>query len=118
VLGGETGLVYSAVAMGLCLLPSVVTMVAADWSFRQAPDLQLAIILGGTGVRMGFVLGVGLLLYYLVPFFAQPSFWIWLLIYYLLTLALEVVLVVRERSAAQKAGQTASMTPAPMSKNN
>jgi len=97
---GDTALVYSAVAVVLCLVPAAVTMLWAGWAFRQSPEQQLLMLLGGTGVRMGVVLGAGLVLTMFVPFFGQPSFWLWLLLFYLITLALEVVLVVKGRPAS------------------
>jgi hypothetical protein len=98
--GGETALVYSTVAVALCLVPTAATMLWAGWAFRQSPEQQLAMLLGGTGVRMGVVLGAGLVLTSFVPLFGQPSFWLWLLAFYLITLTLEVVLVVRGRPAS------------------
>jgi hypothetical protein len=75
-------------------------MLWAGWAFRQSPEQQLLMLLGGTGVRLGVVLGAGLVLTTFVPFFGQPSFWLWLLVFYLITLALEVVLVVKGQPAS------------------
>jgi hypothetical protein len=68
-------------------------------------------VLGGTGMRMGVVLGAGLLLYSFVPLFAQQAFWVWLLVFYLLTLAVEMVLVVKGNTEAEQP-QGASSRPA------
>jgi hypothetical protein len=97
---GQPAVIYSAVAVGLCLMPTVLTMVWAGWALRQSPEQQLFMVLGGAGLRMGVVLGAGLVLHSLVPYFEQPSFWVWLLGFYLLTLTLEMVLVVRSRPAS------------------
>jgi hypothetical protein len=59
----------------------------------RSADQQLLLVLGGTGVRLLFVLGFGLGIYGTIPYFQQPSFWIWLLVFYLFTLALETVLL-------------------------
>jgi hypothetical protein len=48
---------------------------------------------------MVFVLGGGLLLYSLVPYFQQTGFWIWLLVFYLFTLTVEVGLLRAEQAA-------------------
>jgi hypothetical protein len=101
LLGGEEALAHSAVALILCIVPTTATLLWAEWTTRQSPEQQLTMVLGGTGIRLGLVMGVGLLLYTLVPFFGKQSFWIWLLIFYLFTLALEMVLVVRSWSAAE-----------------
>jgi tRNA(Ile)-lysidine synthetase-like protein len=101
ILGGDSALVLSAVAVALCLVPTTLTLMWADWAYSQSPEQQLTMVLGATGVRMGIVLGVGLLLYTLVPFFEQQSFWLWLLAFYLLSLALERVLVVKGKTATE-----------------
>jgi hypothetical protein len=53
-------------------------------------------VMGGTGVRMFFVLGFGLLLAYNVRVFLEhpKTFWFWVLIFYLVTLTLEVTIIV------------------------
>jgi hypothetical protein len=108
-------LVCSLAALALCLVPSVLTFLWANWGLQQAPDQQLAAVLGGTGVRMFFVLGVGLLLSTTVPYLReyQLTFWLWVLLYYLATLALEIVLLMWAQAAAPKANQTGSPTPPP-----
>lgn len=95
LLWGASALVYSSAAFGLCLLPAALTMLWAGWAFNQTPDQQLTMVLGGTGVRMFLVLGAGMILYFAVPYFRQPGFWLWLLVAYLLTLTIEVVLIVK-----------------------
>jgi hypothetical protein len=97
---GDAALVYSAVAVALCLVPTAATMLWAGWALRESPEQQLVMLLGGTGVRMGVVLGAGLILTSFVPYFGRQSFWLWLLVFYLITLTLEVVLVVGGRPAS------------------
>jgi hypothetical protein len=104
------------VAVALCLLPASATMLWAHWAYRRAPEQQLWMVLGGGGVRMGVVLGVGLGLYVLVPYFNDPGFWVWLLLFYLLTLALEVVLVVRGQTGDDE--RPAASPSLPLPKNN
>src|SRR5262249_36476875 len=85
-LGGEPVLLprvilYSAVAVCLCLVPTVATLFWAGRSAQQAPPQQLLVMLVGTGIRLAFVLGVGLILYSQVPAFeGRPSFWAWVLV--------------------------------------
>ena len=111
LLGGDAGLVYTVVAVGLCLVPTALTLLWAEWANQQSPEQQLTMVLGGTGIRMGIVMGVGLLLYVLVPYFQQPGFWLWLLVFYLFTLALEIVLVVSGRSAVERQQGPVSARP-------
>ena len=92
-LGGQEATVYSLVALVLCLVPTSLTLVWASQADPRSADQQMRLVLGGTAVRMLFALGVGLGLYLAVPYFQQQTFWIWLLIFYLFTLSLEMVLL-------------------------
>jgi hypothetical protein len=107
-------LVSSLAAMLLCLIPTTLTLLWSSWGLKQTPDQQLAVVLGGTGIRMFFVLGLGLLLSQSVPLLRERQiiFWVWLLIYYLATLALEMVLLVRAQALTRAQG-TGSPTSLP-----
>jgi len=85
---------FCLIGAGLCLIPTVATLIWASGTADRNPESRLLIVLGGTAVRMALVLGVGLLLYYMVPGFERMSFWIVILIFYLLTLGLEVWILV------------------------
>jgi len=91
---GAAMYVFSAVAAGLCLLPTVAVLL---WAERALGNLSPQLImLGGTGLRMAAALGAGGALYLGVPYFAEQgplAFWGWLLVYYLWTLALEVAVL-------------------------
>jgi hypothetical protein len=100
--GGDEALLYSTVAFVLCLLPAAGTLVWFEWASKQSTEQQLLTILGGTGLRMVIVLGVGLALYTLVPVFGRSSFWVWILLFYLLTLAFEIVLLAGTRPVTQR----------------
>ena len=93
-LGGEHAVLFATVALLLCLVPTVVTLVWTRWAAQQSAEQQMVAVLGGTGVRMGVVLASGLILYRWVPSFAHMSFLFWLLVFYLVTLALEVTLLI------------------------
>lgn len=90
----EVALTFSGVAALLCLLPALGTLAWSAWGQQHSPEQQLYAALGGSGIRMFFVLGAGMLLTNL-PYFQQPGFWMWVLAFYLFTLLLEVVLVLR-----------------------
>src|SRR6516162_668212 len=94
-LWGESAAVFFGVGILLCLIPTALTMVWAKWALDRSAEQQLLMVLGGTGVRLFFVLTSGLLLYFLVPYFqGHQSFWVWILVAYLFTLVLEVSLIV------------------------
>jgi hypothetical protein len=81
---------FCLIGAGLCLVPTVATLVWASAAADRNPESRLLIVLGGTAVRLALVLGLGLLLYYTVPGFERMSFWIVILVFYLFTLGLEV----------------------------
>jgi hypothetical protein len=96
--GGDGAIILSGTALLLCLVPTVATLMWAAWSLRKHSEQQLTMILGGTGLRMFFVLGAALLISRVVPYYQeQTSFWIWLLVFYLITLALEMGLMLTLR---------------------
>jgi hypothetical protein len=98
LLGGEVGVAYSAFAASLCLAPALATMAAAEWAFRRSPDLFFLLVFGGTGVRMFVVLGVALAVRHNLPYFQQGGYWLWVLVCYLITLALETTLLLAGRT--------------------
>lgn len=92
--GGDAALVYSATAVALCLIPAIITMAWMELA-AFGPEQKLTAGLGGTGLRMAFVLGATFLLQRTFPYYRdQDSFWIWVLVIYLFTLALEITLLV------------------------
>ena len=96
--GGDPAVVFVGTGLLLCLLPAAATLVWGERALRQSPDRQLILVLGGTGVRMAFVLLAGWTLYRWVPYYHQQSgFLIWLLVCYLFTLALDVTLLLAGR---------------------
>ena len=99
-LGGDDDAVLQAgLAALLCLVPATAVMVWAAWAFGQSPEHQLYAVLGGGALRMGFVLGVALVLTQVVGLFKDPTaFFIWLGVFYLSTLALEIGLLVTARA--------------------
>jgi hypothetical protein len=96
---GTAALVQSAVATVVCLVPASLTFWWTGWTMDRSPEQQLLGVLGGTLVRMGFVAGVGVLGYFSLTILREDSFWIWLIVFYLATLALEVVLLSKRPAA-------------------
>ena len=89
---------FSASAAALCLVPSVVTLVWAQLSLRGEPHQQVLAVFGGTSLRMLFVIGGGMVLYFAVPAFGFQRFWLWVIAFYLFTLTLEMALLTRLRA--------------------
>jgi predicted tellurium resistance membrane protein TerC len=106
-LGGDSALVFSTVAMAVCLLPAAATFLLARLAFHRSPEQQLLLILGGSGIRMAVVLVTVLVLNFGTEYFQSPAFAVWVLVFYLWTLTLEVTLLLQDRSAWEKpANQT------------
>jgi hypothetical protein len=98
----EVAVLFNTVALGLCVVPMAATLLWIGYAHRgQKADQQLVAVLGGTGVRMFVVLGAGLVLTYGVPLFMQHqmTFWLWVLVAYLVTLTMEIAVLVRCRAA-------------------
>jgi hypothetical protein len=101
-LWGNDMLLLSVVAMGLCLAPTLLTLLWGAWAQEQTPEQQLLMVLGGTGVRLFVVLGVGLGLSLGVAYFQEANlypFWTWVLVFYLVTLFIEVLILILGRAA-------------------
>jgi hypothetical protein len=96
--GGDHAVLLSATALGICLVPTLITLVWGHWAWRRSPEQQLIMAMGGMGLRMVFVLVAGWTLYQWVSYYQQQlSWWIWLLVFYLFTLALDMTLLLAGR---------------------
>ncbi len=99
--GGDLAILYSGTAGLLCLVPGILTLVVAGLNSSQ-PNQQLTVVLAGTTLRLLFVLGGAFLLLLAVePYRGSKAFGIWVLVFYLFTLALETVLVLANRPTQQ-----------------
>lgn len=98
---GDDTAVRAGVALLLCLVPAVVTMLVTEWALARSAEQQLAAVLGSTGARMFLVLGAAFGLYQWAPYFGAGSFLAWVVIFYLATLALEIGLLLSGRSAVK-----------------
>lgn len=109
--GGEAAVVYSGTALLLCVVPMAGTLAWTSWSLRQGPEQQMAAVLGGTGLRMFLVLGAGWLVYSSFPYYQQqPGFYIWLVVCYVFTLALDIGLILTSRPEMKDAPGVAEKT--------
>src|SRR5205823_1166464 len=92
--GGELAVIHSGTAGLLCLIPGVIALLLAGLFIHQ-PDQQLTVVLASTSLRMFVVLGATFLLERLAPlYYGSLAFWIWVLVFYLFTLAVETILLV------------------------
>lgn len=100
---GSAAVGYSLTALLLCVLPASLTLFWSSRALDRDPQQAILLALGGTGIRMFFVLVAGLGLYQMVPYFKTygPFFWVVVLIFYLFTLALEMTILLAGRSQSQ-----------------
>jgi len=103
----KEGLLCAAITGGICLVP---TSISLAWSLlaasRSGPE-QLLALMGGMGLRMLFVLAVGLLVFLSWKnWFEEPkereyAYWGSLLVGYLMGLGLETFLLARQNRSAK-----------------
>jgi hypothetical protein len=108
LLGGEDMVALSAAAAVICLIPTAATLVWSHRTRQSAPEVQLVAALGGTGVRILVVIALGLVLYQSLDFFHRRSFWIWVIVHYLVTLTLEMGLILTRPGLGVSRGQGTS----------
>jgi hypothetical protein len=102
LLWGDSALLFSGVACLLCLLPGVATLYWCLKTSRTAPQQVVLAVMGGMGLRILFVLGVGMVLFQTIPDLHYQRFWVWILVFYVYTLMLEVGLVLRQQGGAKR----------------
>jgi hypothetical protein len=94
---------WSTAAAVICLVPTALTLAWTRWAYTGKAEQQLLAVMGGTAVRMVVVLAAGMVLFLNVETFKYQRFWIFVIVYYLFTLAVEMVLIVRATAAAEQA---------------
>jgi hypothetical protein len=101
-LGGDEALLLSGVAFLLCLVPTALTLAWCHTALGGSPEQQLLAVLGGSGVRMLFVIAAALVLFHTTEVFHRRGFLLWVIAAYLVTLTLEVVLVARRQTRLER----------------
>ena len=99
LLWGESALLFSATAAALCLVPAAMSLLWLQNGLKGDANQQLLAVLGGMGLRVVVVVGVGMILYHSVAEFYYQRFWVWVIFFYLFTLALEMMLLAQQLAA-------------------
>jgi hypothetical protein len=94
MLWGAAAFLQSGVALAICLVPAVATLIAIE-RFGNSPESRFLVGFGSTGIRMAAVLGIGFLFFRTMPETFPLPFLYWLTLFYLTALAIEVSLLVR-----------------------
>ena len=95
-LGAIDVLLQGAAAFALAFVPAAGTLAWVILSYRSAPDMRLLASLGATGFRMAIALGGGWFLTSSQPQIFDMTFWWWLILFYLVLLAFEITILVRQ----------------------
>src|ERR1022692_4821817 len=96
-VGGEETLFQGSVAFGLAFVPAAITLAWVTYSYRSTPDMKLLACLGASGFRMAIVLGGAYFLTSSQPQTFDMTFWSWLILFYLVLLAFEITILVRQQ---------------------
>lgn len=94
-LAGAAGLEGLTLAAVLCSLPGFVVFVLTSGVEPGSPR-GAAMVMVGTGIRLAVVMAGALGVRWLAPHLKWREFHVWLLVFYLATLGLETVLVLRK----------------------
>lgn len=94
LIANEAGLIGVSAAAGLCLLPGYLAVTVRSW----AGESQSTFMLATGGIRLAFVLTGVLVVKFKWPDVGMSEFYVWLIAFYLLTLAFETQLAVREQA--------------------
>lgn len=94
--GADQGLILVVfIAMGICLVPAVGTLIATELAAQDRPEMLGIAFLGGTLIRMVVVTALALILSQHVELVRRQSSWLtWVVVCYLLVLAVETTLLV------------------------
>ncbi len=101
----DDALVQGGTAFGLAFVPAASTLAWVVFSYRTAPDMKLLASLGATGFRMAIALGGGYFLTISQPLLFDGAFWSWLALFYLVMLAFEITLLVRDEPKLNESPQ-------------
>lgn len=96
-LAGNWGIAGCSVSAILCVVPGWVTLFVSGC--LNGPTAAAFVALGGMVLRLVFVLGVGMGLYFGIDGFTPRSLLVWLVVFYCITLALETALVLSPKSS-------------------
>jgi hypothetical protein len=93
-LGGPPAEVTLAAA-AVCFVPAALTLALLDLLRKRSPEEKVVAALVATFLRMGLSLGGGAALYYSVPVLHEHGFPFvsWVIVFYLVTLAVETGLL-------------------------
>ena len=94
---GKHGLFGALVNGVICIPPTALALLMGCWTIDRPRVEQLAATLAGMFFRVVAAVGIGLAVFYMVPFFREPGheygYWGSMLIVFLYTLAAESILL-------------------------
>jgi hypothetical protein len=96
-IANQAGLIGLTTAAGLCLMPGYLAVTVRSW----AGESQSTFMLAAGGIRLAFVLTGVLVVKFQWPDVGISEFHVWLIAFYLFTLAFETRLVVHEQDSSE-----------------
>ena len=93
LVGGKDGVLQSAVAAGVCLVPAALSLLWGRRALRRGPEQVFLLLTGGLVLRIALVFAAAIVLSIVVPGLRHREFWLWIVIFYLVTLALDMALL-------------------------
>ena len=102
----QDGLVCLTVSGAICIVPAGLSLFWSLYAASRSSSEQILAVMGGMFLRMLFVLAVGVAVFLLQPWFQEVKerayvYWGSLLLFYLMSLALETIIVARYKPNSQ-----------------
>jgi hypothetical protein len=95
--GDDRLLLQGAVAFGLAFVPAAATLAWVSLSYQADHQMILLASLGGSGIRLAIALGGAWMLANWQPDTFTGTFWLWLILFYLVLLTFEITILVRQQ---------------------
>ena len=94
------------VSGAICIVPTGLSLFWTLWSANRSSSEQILAVMGGMSLRMVSVLGLGVAVFLIQPWFQEVKervyvYWGSLLVLYLMTLALETIITARYKPNSQ-----------------
>jgi hypothetical protein len=100
------GLICLAVSGAICIIPAGLSLFWSLCAANRSSSEQILAVMGGMFLRMFFVLAVGIAVFLVHPWFQEVKerayvYWGGLLLFYLMSLALETIIAARYKPNSQ-----------------
>ena len=108
LLLGKLGMQGCTLAAVICAVPAIASLLVCEWASGLTPAMLAYCFLGGSVVRVGFVVAADLVVQSSVSGFDLSTFTIWLAIFYFVGLSAEVLLLTNNLKSPGVGGSKAA----------